>query len=125
MQVTTTAGIYLRDDGLVVVNIHHGASQSLEDAKANLAAAIAATAARRRPLLVDIRGAQPLDAAVRHYYSGPLVTEHFSALAILVESTPVGRIMGNVYLRIARLDMPTQLFADESEASEWLTRYTI
>ena len=107
----------------MVVNVHHGAVQSLEDAKANLAAAIAATAASRRPLLVDIRGAQPLDAAVRHHYSGKLVAEHFSALAILVESTPLGRMLGNVYLRVAHLNIPTQLFADESEASEWLIRH--
>ncbi|HZJ31703.1 MAG TPA: hypothetical protein VFD21_09045 [Vicinamibacterales bacterium] len=125
MQVTNTARIDLRDDGLVVVKIHQGAFQSLEDAHANLAAAIAATAARRRPLLVDIRGAQPLDAAVRHYYSGRRVAEHFSALALLVESTPLGRMMGNVYFRVVRLDIPTQLFSDESAASKWLTRYTM
>ena len=109
----------------MVVNVRQGAVQSLEDAKANLAAAIAATAARRRPLLVDIRGAQPLDATVRHHYSGKLVAEHFSALALLVESSPLGRMMGNVYLRIARLDIPTQLFADESEASKWLIHHAL
>ena len=124
MQVTATARIHLRSDGLVVVNIQHGAFQSLEDAKTNLAAAIAATNARRRPLLVDIRGAQPLDASVRHYYSGPRVVEHFSALALLVEGTPLGRMMGNVYLRVVRLGIPTRLFSDESVASTWLTRYT-
>lgn len=125
MPITRTALISLRSDGLVVVNIHHGAAQSLEDAKANLTAAIDVTAGHRRPLLVDIRGSQPLDAAVRHYYSGQLVAEHFSALALLVESTPLGRMMGNVYLRVAHLDIPTQLFADESEAREWLIRYTM
>ena len=125
MPTTRTALISLRSDGLVVVKIRHGAVQSLEDAKANLAAAIAATAGHRCPLLVDIRGSQPLDAAVRHHYSGQLVAEHFSALAVLVESTPLGHMMGNVYLRVAHLDIPTQLFADESEATEWLTRYTM
>ncbi len=110
---------------MVVVNIRQGAVQSLEDARANLAAAITATAAVRRPLLVDIRGAQPLEAAVRHHYSGKLVAEHFSALALVVESTPLGRMIGNVYLRVAHLNIPTQLFADESEASEWLTRHAL
>src|SRR5688572_25270958 len=124
MPITQTALISLRDDGVVVVRIHDGAVQSLEDAKANLDAAIAATAGRRRPLLVDMRGAQPVDAAVQHHYSGPQLPAHFSALALVVESTPLGHMMGNVYLRIAHLDMPTQLFADESEASEWLIRHT-
>lgn len=125
MPITRTARISLRSDGLVVVAVHHDAVQSLEDAKANLAAAIDVTAGHRRPLLVDIRGTQPLDAAARHHYSGQMVAEHFSALALLVESTPLGRMMGNVYLRVAHLDIPTQLFADESEASKWLTRYTL
>src|SRR5688572_9817144 len=123
MPITPTALISLREDGVVAVKIHDGAVQSLEDAKANLDAAIAATAARRRPLLVDIRGAEPLDATVRHHYSGPQVAEHFSALALVVESTPLGHMLGSVYLRIAHLNIPTQLFSDESEASEWLIRY--
>jgi hypothetical protein len=124
MPDTRTARISLTVDGVVVVKIHVGMMQSLEDAKANLTAAIESTAGRRRPLLVDIRGSQPLDAAVRHHYSGKLVADHFSALALVVESTPLGRMMGNVYLRVAHLDIPTQLFADESEATRWLTPYT-
>jgi|SRR5688572_309631 hypothetical protein len=123
MPITPTALISLREDGVVVVKIHDGAVQALEDAKANLDAAIGASAAHRRPLLVDMRGARPVDAAVQHHYSGPRIAEHFTALALVVESTPLGRMMGNVYLRIAHLNIPAQLFADESEASEWLIRY--
>ena len=125
MPITRTARISLRSDGLVVVEVDRGAVQSLEDAQTNLTTAINATAGHRRPLLVDIRGTQPLDAAVRHHYSGQLVAAHFSALALVVESTPLGRMMGNVYLRVAHLDIPTQLFADESEASKWLNRFTM
>jgi hypothetical protein len=125
MPDTKTAVIHLREDGLVIVRIRDGAYQSLEDAKTNLAVALSETAGRRRPLLVDIRTAQPLDADARHHYSGQVLADSFSAIALLVESSPFGRIMGNVYLRIARPGIPLQLFTDESRAVEWLTAHRL
>ena len=120
MPDTETALIRLSKDGFVAVKIRDGASQSLEQAKANLSAAIRETAGRRRPLLVDIRMGQPLDADARHHYSGEVLADNFSALALVVEASPLGRMVGNVYLRIARPGIPTQLFEDESRAAEWL-----
>jgi hypothetical protein len=123
MTDTKTAVIHLSDDGVVIVRIRDGAYQSLDDAKTTLAAALAETAGRRRPLLVDIRTAQPLEADARHHYSGQTLVDSFLALALLVESTPFGRMMGNVYLRIARPGIPTQLFTDERRAVEWLIKH--
>jgi len=123
MPDTKTAVIHLSHDGLVVVRIRDAAYQSLDDAKTNLATALAATASRRRPLLVDIRTAQPLDAEARHHYSGQTLVDGFTALALLVDSSPFGRMMGNVYLRIARPGIPTQLFTDERRALEWLIKH--
>jgi hypothetical protein len=120
MPNTETAAIHLRDDGVVVVRVHDGAYQSLEDARANLALAKSETGGRRRPILVDIRTAQPLDADVRHHYSGQTLVDSFSAIALLVDTTPFGRMMGNVYFRVARPGIPSQLFSDESRAVAWL-----
>jgi hypothetical protein len=108
---------------LVVVRIRERAYQSLEDARANLAAAQSETAGRRRPLLVDIRTAQPLDADARHVYTGRALADSFAALALLVESNPLGRMMGNIYVRVALPPIPTQLFTDEPRAVEWLNTY--
>lgn len=120
MLATRTASIGLSDDGFVTVRIHDGAHQSLEDAKTNLAAASAATAGRRRPLLVDIRTAQPLEAEARHHYMGRTLVDSFSAIALLIEGSPLGRMMGNVYLRVARPGIPAQLFSDKPQAIAWL-----
>jgi len=125
MTDTKTAAIHLNEDGLVIVKIRDNAYQSLEDAKKNLATAISATAGRRRPLLIDIRTAQPLDADARHHYSGQTLVDGFSALALLVESSPFGRMVGNVYLRIARPGIPTQLFTEERRALEWLIKHRV
>jgi len=120
MPETQTARINLNDDGLVVVRVNDGAQQSLAQAKENLGLAVAETRGTRRPLLIDIRTAQPLEADARHHYSGQTLVERFSALALLVESSPFGRMLGNVYLRVARPGIPTQLFADETLAMDWL-----
>ena len=125
MAETRTARIGLSESGLVVVRIHNGAYQSLGDAQENLAACLTATLGHRRPLLIDIRGAKPLDADVRHHYSGRTLVEGFSALALLIESSPLGLMMGNVYLRVARPGIPTQLFQDEARAIEWLSRHLV
>ena len=123
MPDTRTARIALNDRGLLIVRINDGAHQSLDDAKENLAAAVSQTGGQRRPLLIDIRTAQPLDADARHHYSGQTLVDRFSALALLVDASPFGRMMGNVYLRIARPGIPTQLFAEETQALKWLTDY--
>ena len=123
MPETPTARIALNERGLLIVRINDGASQSLDDSKTNLALAVRETGGVRRPLLIDIRTAQPLDADARHHYSGQTLVERFSALALLVDASPFGRMMGNVYLRIARPGIPTQLFAEEAHAQKWLTDY--
>jgi hypothetical protein len=123
MPETKTARIALNDQGLLIVRIRDGAHQSLADAKENLALAVSETRGERRPLLIDIRKAQPLEADARHHYSGQTLVERFSALALLIEGSPFGRMMGNVYLRIARPGIPTQLFSDEGRALEWLNAH--
>ena len=120
MPETKTARIDLNQHGLLVVRVNDGANQTLTDAQENLALAVSETRGRRRPLLIDIRRARPLDADARHHYSGQTLVERFSAMALLVEASAFGRMMGNVYLRIARPGIPTQLFSDEARATEWL-----
>jgi hypothetical protein len=121
MPETNTARIALNEQGLVIVSVKDGAHQSLSDAKENLALAVSETQGRRRPLLIDIRKARPLEADARHHYSGQTLVERFSALALLIDGSPFGRMMGNVYLRIARPGIPTQLFSEEARAVAWLS----
>ena len=123
MPETRTAHIALNSNGLVVVRIKQGALQTIEDAKANLAMCVSETGGRRRPLLVDISGSRPLESEVRHHYSGETLVDSFSALAMIIASSALGRMMANVYLRVARPGIPTQLFAEEVRAVEWLMQY--
>jgi hypothetical protein len=117
---TATAEISLMAGGCVLTRIRAGAAQSPADAQENLRRTIEACAGERRPLLVDISRCKPLEAEARHFYTGKVLTQSFLALALVVHASPLGRMMGNVYLRIARPGIPTRLFADEAAALEWL-----
>ncbi len=123
MRETATALVDLGPDGILTVRIRDGAHQSLADAEQNLGAALAERDGARRPLLIDIREAQPLDAEVRHYYSGQVLVDGFSALALLIDASPLGKMMGNVYFRVARPGIPTKLFTQVAQAHEWLASY--
>ena len=113
------AEIVLTDDGLVVARVFPGVKQSVDDALANLAAAVEARGGLRRPILVDIAAAEPLEPEVRRCYAGEILSS-FTALAMLVEASPFGRMIGNIYLQIAGPRIPAKLFADETRALVWL-----
>lgn len=119
---TATGKIALGPEGIVEVRIAAGVVQTLDDARANLSSAIDACDGRRRPLLIDASCARPLTPEVRRFYSGKLLDDSFLALALLVEAKPLGRMMGNIYLRVGRLGIPTKLFSNETEARAWLLR---
>jgi len=120
MRETATASIALGAEGIVSVRIRTGAAQSLADARENLGTALLEGGGVRRPLLVDIRVSKPLDAEARHYYSGQVLVDGFSALGLLVDASPLGRMMGNAYFRVARPGIPARLFTDEGQAMKWL-----
>ena len=64
-----------------------------------------------------------LDNEVRRYYSGQMVVDHFPALGLIVDGGPFGRMMGNLYFRVAQLGIATQIFATEGDAVAWLLDY--
>jgi hypothetical protein len=122
---TNTAEIHVVDNAagpIVIVEVLPYVLQSLDDARANIAASIRAAGNQRCRLMIDIRKAEILTAEVRHYYSGEQLEQWFSAIAVIVEASPVGRVMGNLYLRIARPGVPTRLCNDEDTAMTWLRK---
>jgi hypothetical protein len=108
--------------GMLVVRIRGGVQQTLEDAHDNIAACRQESGRARPGLLLDLTKAAPLSPPVRHYYTGRVVEDVCSSLAVLVESNPLGRIMGNVYLHVARNGVPARIFDDERKARAWLAK---
>lgn len=115
---TRTAVVRLIDGGTIYIGIQPGLVQTVADADENIRTAIE-LAGHRAPAIVDIRNGEPLSAETRHFYSGKRVTEAFSALGLLVDESPLGRTMANVYFRVVRLPIPIRLFTDEAAALAW------
>ncbi len=107
----------------MTARIRQGAVQTVLDAKRNIEACAAARENGKAPLLTDIRGAAPLDAETRHYYSGRQLTDYFTALGILVPIGPFGKMFGNIYLRVANPGIPSKLFSSEDDAIQWLEEF--
>ena len=128
MAETRTARIEVHPSGCVIVRVENIA-QSVDDARENVTTALElAGGPRKAALLVDITHTAPLASEVRHYYVGGALATNFTVLGLLVEASPMGRMMGNVFFRMieaansGRDDVaPTQVFEDEASAIAWLT----
>ena len=120
-----TAEIHLREDGIVHVKIRKGIVQTMDDARLNLDTAVALRGGQKRPILIDLRVAEPLETVIRHHYSGTKLSEWFDGLALVVSGSPFGRMMGNIYLKVAKPYVPIRLFEDPDVASSWLREIAI
>ena len=117
---TRTNRNWLRSDGILQSETLPGASQSLADARENVAAYVLLAKGRRRPLLMDMRSVSgALDRDARQYYASTQYAAVVSATALLVRS-PVGRLIGSFVLRLTRPLSPIRRFTSESEALAWL-----
>ena len=122
---TRTAQVETTPDGIVITRIRPDIDQRLSDAVENIAVSAEACGGRRAPIVVDLRRARALDAETRHYYSGKRLTESFTAIALLVPAGAFGRMMGNLYLRVANPGIPARLFDSESAALAWSARHLL
>src|SRR5579872_6663119 len=116
---TRTARVEKTVEGIVVTRILPDVQQTVSDAVANISASAQACGENRAPIIVDLQQAVSLDAETRHYYSGKQLTDFFSSLAILVPIGAFGKMMGNLYLRVAQPGIPAQLFNSEADALQW------
>jgi hypothetical protein len=116
---TRTAQIETTADGIVITRILPDIEQRIDDAVENVAVSAEACGGRRAPIVVDLRRARALDAETRHYYSGKQLTDSFTAIAVLVPIGAFGKMMGNLYLRVANPGVPTRLFDSEAAALKW------
>ena len=71
-------------------------------------------------ILTDISNATQMDKRAREYTEMEL-KNIYRAMAI-VSSSSVGRMIGNLFLKLNALSFPTKMFADERDAKAWLKK---
>ena len=120
---TRTARVETTSEGVVITRILPEIQQRLNDAVENVSVSAEACGGQRAPIVVDLRQAEPLDAETRHYYTGKRLTDSFISLAILTSGGAFGKMMGNLYLRVANPGIPSRLFDSEAEAIRWSVQH--
>src|SRR5437773_6599921 len=120
---TRTACIERTAEGIVIVRVLAEVRQSVNDAVENVSASAEACAGQRAPIIVDLRQAMTLDAETRHYYTGKRLTDFFTSIAILTPGGAFGKMLGNLYLRVANPGIPSRLFDSETEAIQWSAQH--
>jgi hypothetical protein len=115
----TDGTFWLGKDGIARAVAPAGAEDTLEKAKASLEEIRKVCGGKRRPIVVDIRWIKSATLEARKFWGSEALAEVVAATALLV-STPVSRVLGNFYIGLNRMHVPTRMFTDEAEALEWL-----
>jgi len=106
-------------EGIFISRMKENAMESLEDAYENGKTLLNLKGGDPKlPILVDFSKAAGQESGARKFYaenSGKWCTK----AAILV-SSPVSKVMGNIYMGLNKPIVPTRLFTQESEAIAWL-----
>jgi hypothetical protein len=116
---TRTMTMLMRDDGIIHGIAFPDSQQSVEDARENVECARMLSGGRRVPLLLDIRDTGTLTREARMYFSGEEGADPAIAVALVADSA-FTRVVGNLFIRLAKMNYPVQLFASTDEAINWL-----
>lgn len=117
---TAAARLALLHEGLVWVAVKPGIDQTPHMAHENVDASIRLAGGTRRPLLIDLRGAVPLEPETRRVYMDKSIGAHFSRIAMVILTDRLSRMMAGVYMVAARLPIPVRVFTDAAKAADWL-----
>jgi hypothetical protein len=77
---------------------------------------------RRIPVLADATDIGPRSSEVRSFYASEEAAKLIKAFGI-VENNFATRMMGNMFIKIAKPPFPTKLFRNRDDAREWLSQF--
>ena len=119
---TATSKYWLMKNGVLYVKIKKDSEQTLQDAQENLRTFRQVARRDLTPVLVNLEEAKSINAEAREYYSGDEYKELHNATAILI-GNPVSKVLGNIFLGLNNIGVPTRLFTNEEKALKWLEEY--
>ena len=118
---TSTADICVRRDRIVrLVARPSERKHTVEEAAENVALLADIAAGGRLLLLVDLRLGGPTPRAPRKIYAEGM-KRIAKAIAFIVESS-FSRINANLFMKLARLEIPVRAFTSTDAAVEWLEK---
>ena len=119
---TSVADVVRCADGIVEIRVYDGAIVDVPQMNEILAAQTAIVTGPFA-VMVDARKVRSMTRGAQERTAGTASQRSARAVAILVAS-PVSRLLGNFFVKLARPVYPTRLFGDEVAARRWLLRFS-
>lgn len=116
---TQISKVWMGEDGICRVVLLPGVDIGLEEMKESVAARNQIIENGKAPVLVEMREIKSMSAAARRYGATVESTTNLIALALL-ESSAIGKMVGNFFINFNRAAVPRRLFNSEAEALAWL-----
>ncbi len=113
---------WMGNDGIARTCVKSGIDITLEIAQENSKVVNELICEKKFPMLIDSRGIKSMSYEARHHFSVRGRDTKTCAFAILIGST-LSRVLGNFYLGINKPAVPTKLFDNEEEATQWLKQF--
>ena len=116
---TRTAKLWQDEHGIVHTVINENSELTLEDAIENLEAIKNNAIKIPAVVLSDIRNISSVTKEHRDYFSSEKASKVIAAGALLI-SSPLSKVLGNLFLKINKPPYKGKLFTSKTEAMEWL-----
>ncbi len=113
--------VFMRDDGLLQVDMHTDVLLEVEDAKQIVEAEGKLGGRKKLPALHIVGKHLAIGTGVREY-SANEGTAFTSAEAYVINSL-AHKILGNFYTKVNKPAVPTRMFSNEEEAVKWLLTF--
>ena len=120
---TEIADLWIDAQRIIHIRFNDNPSHGISEAKAVVEAHNQLAAGTPACVIADIRSVKVgANREARKYYVSPESAEYKTAMAMLV-SSPIQRMLGNIFLKLNRPPYPTRIFNQEPEAIQWLTDF--
>lgn len=118
---TAIADNFLRDDGILVVQIKEGIEVDILGVKENFEATFRMTESTRCLTLIDARCIFTSTQEARDYTA--MHASHYRIAHAALINSLANRIVGNFYINFNKPCVPTKLFTSNNEAIKWLNTF--
>jgi hypothetical protein len=118
---TPTSIFWIDETGIIYAIIKDIKTQTLEDAKENIADFKKVIGERKVCLLIDVTNSAESSKEIRDYIAIEF-PKFVKAIAMLSQSA-FGKMLANLFFTIKTQPYPTKMFTDEKEAKEWLKQH--
>lgn len=115
-------GTVLLEGEIYRLNIREDAEIELQDAVDLITIGTELTQNLHVVALVDASNVFSITAEARKYFAENTEKQQFAAVAIITNSL-AQRLLVNFYININRPNVPTKMFANETDALVWLQKY--